>query len=222
MELKIQISGSRGKTGNYDHAVRSLGALPRSGYCPPPDLSCDGLILCGGGDLDSLLYDQKNAGSAPPDPARDKAEMELFHAFFQAGKPILGICRGMQVINVALGGTLIQDLPPHIAPAHGGGDHDLVHPVLTEADTFLREHYGPRLSVNSAHHQAVDRLGDGLRTAARAEDGVIEALFLPCRPVLGVQFHPERMAFSCRREDTADGALVFSHFINMCLRASSR
>ena len=102
---RILISGADGKMSNYVRAVRAAGGTPVSGYCPPADLSCAGLLLCGGGDLDPVLYGQPDQGSQPPDPARDQAELELFRAFYQAGRPILGVCRGMQVINVALGGT---------------------------------------------------------------------------------------------------------------------
>ena len=107
---RILISGADGKMSNYVRSVRAAGGTPVSGYCPPPDLSCAGLLLCGGGDLDPVLYGQPDQGSQPPDPARDQAELELFRAFYQAGRPILGVCRGMQIINVALGGTLLQDL----------------------------------------------------------------------------------------------------------------
>ena len=100
----IQISGQAGRMDNYCRAVRGTGGRPVPGYCPPPDLSCSGLILCGGGDMDPALFGQEDRGSQPPDRRRDQAELELFRAFFQAGRPILAICRGMQVVNVALGG----------------------------------------------------------------------------------------------------------------------
>ncbi|MGO5021631.1 gamma-glutamyl-gamma-aminobutyrate hydrolase family protein [Lawsonibacter sp. LCP25S3_G6] len=221
VSLTIQLSGSQGKTNHYEDALRNLGAVPLPGYCPAPDLSCDGLILCGGGDLDSSLFGQESRGSEPPDPARDQAELELFRAFSQAGKPILGICRGMQLINVALGGSLIQDLSSHVRVFHRGMDQDLVHPVRTLEGSFLHQLYGPLFSVNSFHHQAVDRLGEGLRAIAWSEGGVMEALDCPDRPILGVQFHPERMAFSKRRLDTVDGAPILSHFLTLCRQAHS-
>lgn len=221
MPLTIQLSGSQGKTGRYEEALHSLGAVPRAGYCPTPDLSCDGLILCGGGDLESSLFGQENQGSHPPDVARDQAELELFRAFSQAGKPILGICRGMQVINVALGGDLIQDLPAPVRIFHSAGECDLVHPVRCLEGSFLHQLYGPLLPVNSLHHQAVDRLGKGLRAIAWSESGVVEALDCPGQPILAVQFHPERMAFSYRRPDTADGAPILSHFLTLCRQAQS-
>ena len=214
--LKLQLSGSQGKTQRYEQALHMLGAVPAAGYCPEPDLNCDGLILCGGGDLESTLFDQEDRGSLPPDRARDRAELALFRAFHQAGKPILGICRGMQVINVALGGNLIQDLPPNLCIFHSGGEPPLTHPVRTLEGSFLHRLYGPQLLVNSLHHQAVDRLGTGLRAIAWSEGGVIEAFDCPGRPILGVQFHPERMSFSCRQPNTADGAPILAYFLNLC------
>ena len=214
--VKIQLSGSEDTTIRYEDAVHQAGGVPLAGYCPVPDLSCDGLILCGGGDLESVLYGQENRVSDPPDIQRDRAELALFDAFSQAGKPILGVCRGMQMINVALGGTLIQDLPSQVRIFHRGSDQDLVHPVRSLDGSFLHDLYGPVFSVNSFHHQAVDRLGRGLRAIAWSESGVVEALDCPGRPILGVQFHPERMAYAHRRVDTIDGAPIFSHFLMMC------
>ena len=142
--------------------------------------------------------------------------MALFRAFYGAGKPILGICRGHQLINVALGGTLIQDLPPEQKVFHGGAEGDLVHPIRTEPGTLLAGLYGPRFLGNSFHHQAVDRPGEGLRPIAWAGSGLVEALDCPGRPLLGVQFHPERMAPGHGGPDTADGAPLFSWFLDLC------
>ena len=157
--------------------------------------------------MDPALFGQENRGSQPPDRQRDQAELELFWAFFQAGKPILAICRGMQVVNVALGGTLLQDLPGEIRPFHGGGEEDRVHPVRSREGTLLHRLYGPIFPVNSAHHQAVDRLGGGLRRTAWSEGGVTEALEHTHLPVAAVQCHPERL--DRPGEDTANGAALF-------------
>ena len=117
--------------------------------------------------------------SNPPDKARDRAELALFQAFFQAGRPILGVCRGMQVINIALGGDLIQDLPPEQKIFHTSCQGDLVHPIFAPEGSVLHQLYGHIFSVNSAHHQAVDRLGEGLRATAWSESGFPEAVELP-------------------------------------------
>ena len=214
--LSIQLSGASGKLSNYCRALQNSGALPVPGYAPAPDLNCAGLVLCGGGDLDPALFGQENLGSQPPDPVLDQGELALFHAFYQAGKPILGICRGMQVINVALGGTLIQDLPPDVLPFHQGETSDCIHPVRASESSFLHTLYGPVFPVNSRHHQAVDRLGAGLLACAWSESGLPEGLFHPSAPILGVQFHPERLCGPLRRPDGVDGALLFSYFLSLC------
>lgn len=214
--LNIQVSGEAGFTGNYCAALRGAGGEPVAGYCPAPDLTCAGLLLCGGGDIESTRYGQEDRGSQPPDPERDRAELALFHAFYRAGKPILGICRGMQLINVALGGTLIQDLSPEQLPFHSGGKADMVHPVRSTEGSILRRLYGPVFPVNSSHHQAADLPGRGLQITAQSESGLAEGLELPGYPLLGVQFHPERMSFGRRRLDTVDGAPIFAWFLGLC------
>ena len=102
--------------------------------------------------MESTLFGQEDRGSNPPDRVRDRAELRLFDAFFRAGKPILGICRGMQVINVALGGDIIQDLPPEVRPFHvPRGKEDQVHPIRAAEDSVLASLYGPVFPVNSCH-----------------------------------------------------------------------
>lgn len=212
---RLQLSGQPGGMDNYCQALSQLGACLFPGYAPHPDLSCDGLVLCGGGDLDSALFGQEDRGSHPPDRARDRAELRLFDAFFRAGRPILGICRGMQVINVALGGDLIQDLPPHLRPFHvPAGEEDRVHPIRAAEDGILFQLYGPVFPVNSWHHQGVGRLGRGLRAIAWAEGGFPEALEHTDRPVLGVQFHPERLALF-HRPDRVDGLPLLRYFLSL-------
>lgn len=149
----------------------------------------DGLILCGGGDPDPALFHQPNNGSYGIDPDRDARDLWLTHEFLRMKKPILGICRGHQLLNVAFGGSLIQHLST--AQQHMGLSGDLWHPLRTEG--FLKNLYGTTLTVNSCHHQGLDRLGRGFSPAAFSEDGVIEAIEHKALPVFGVQFHPERM-----------------------------
>ena len=146
----------------------------------------------------------------------DRMEMELLDLALERRLPVFGICRGMQLINVALGGGLIQDLPPEQKRFHAGVKSDAVHPVAALEGSLLHRLYGPVFPVNSSHHQAVDRLGEGLRAAAWAESGFAEAIDLPGYPLLGVQFHPERMSFGKRRLDTIDGAAIFSWFLALC------
>ena len=211
----IQLSGSADQMEHYCAAIRAVGGQPLAAYAPTPDLTCAGLVLCGGGDIAPHYFGQENLGSNPPDPVRDEAEWALFQAFFRAGKPILGICRGMQIINVALGGTLIQDLSADVRPFHRGTE-DLFHPIRTAEDSLFRRLLGPQPHVNSSHHQALDRLGEGLRAEAGSEGGIIEAITHRSYPLLAVQFHPERMSFDCRRPDAVDAAPIFRHFISLC------
>ena len=101
--VKIQVSGGQRLIENYVQAIQGAGGEPLAGYCPQPDLACGGLLLCGGGDIECSLYGQEDRGSNPPDLARDRAELALFRHFYGAGRPILGICRGMQLVAAALG-----------------------------------------------------------------------------------------------------------------------
>lgn len=216
--MRIQISVGSTDVGNYTAAVEGAGAQALTAYCPAPDLSCDALLLAGGEDVAPGRYGQENRGSQAPDLERDRAEFALFQAFYGAGKPILGICRGFQLINVALGGTLIQDLPPVCAPFHGGGGagHDRVHPVRAAEGTPLHTLYGPFFLSNSNHHQVLDRLGEGLRATAWSETGFPEAVDCLDRRIFAVQFHPERMTLAHRRPDTVDGGDIFRWFVELC------
>ena len=214
---RLLLSADADYMKNYVAALEQAGACPEGGYCPAPNLSYDGLVLCGGGDLDCALFGQENKGSDPPDLARDAAELALFRAFYEAGKPILGICRGMQLINVALGGDLIQDLPPLMGRFHGGGE-GCVHPIRTRPGSWLERLYGPEMTVNSFHHQAVDRLGAGLVATAWSEGGIVEAIEHQTAPVWAFQFHPERMSYGRHRDDADDAAAILSHFVAQCMR----
>lgn len=219
IEPKILISGSRDKWDNYEQAVRLAGGLPCPGYCPAYDAGFAGLVLGGGADIEPALFGQENCGSLGIDPARDRAELALVRAFFQAGKPVLAICRGHQVVNVALGGDLIQDIPPVLHPFHArdaGSSEDKIHPIRTAEGSLLRRQMGPLFPVTSAHHQAVDQLGDGLTATAWSESGLVEAMEHAVFPLLSVQFHPERMCGKWRRPDKADGAPLFRWLVGRC------
>ncbi len=159
----------------------------------------DGLVLQGGADISPQCYGEE---PLQPDWAgdrlRDAYEMELLHEFMEAGKPVLGICRGAQLINVAMGGTLYQDIATQYDnPAvHLHADYDKhIHAIEWEATSSLTKHYpdNTRGGVVSIHHQAIKALGRGLRVEARgADDGLIEAIRLEGKPyVLGMQWHPE-------------------------------
>ncbi len=201
---------------NYENAIRAAGGNFVTRYCPEVDLSFDGLLLTGGGDVEPWRYAQDDRGSLLLDPARDRAELALAQAYLAAGKPILGICRGMQVLNVALGGTLIQDLGEEGNCFHRRIEADKVHPVHAREGSLLHALYGTVFHVNSAHHQAADLPGSNVIITARSESGIAEALELPNKPVLGVQFHPERMTGAHLRPDTVDGGAIFRWFVDRC------
>lgn len=209
-EVCILISGTQGRTARYEAAIRQAGGRPMVNRCPQLDITCRGLLLCGGGDLAPAWYGAADRGSGPPDLDRDRSELALVRAYLSAGRPILGICRGLQVLNVALGGTLIQDLGDILRPFHQG-TCDLWHPICTEPGSLLHKLWGSRVLINSAHHQAADRLGEGLRRTAWSEGGVIEAVEHTQLPVVAVQFHPERLDRAA--EDTADGTALFQWLI---------
>lgn len=158
-----------------------------------------GLILSGGADVDPALYGQeRHEKLGRVIPERDAFELALAREALRRGLPILAICRGQQVLNVATGGTLVQDIPSQIPGSKVDHDPDTerwatVHQVTIRPGTRLREILGTEtVAVNSFHHQAVDAPGTGVVVSATAEDGVVEGIELPGQPfAVGVQWHPE-------------------------------
>lgn len=160
---------------------------------------CDGLLLPGGQDIAPSYYGQTPIEACgAPHPRRDQLEIALAQAFIRAGKPVLGICRGLQVLNVAMGGTLIQDITPLQSCQHSDFPHrtEGVHRVTIEKGTLLHRIFPTDLlKVDSMHHQVPDIAAPGLRICAKSEDGFIEGLEMPAaRFCLGVQWHPEHMS----------------------------
>jgi putative glutamine amidotransferase len=173
---------------------------------------CDGVMLTGGDDVDPRLYGnglperiRRTVSVTPDGGERDFRELLLIDEIFRQAKPLLGICRGHQVLNVALGGTLWADIPSQVPRALGHRRPDkrneIVHEVqLTPGSVLAKIVGGQSLSVNSTHHQAIARVAPPLRVAAVSSDGIVEGLelmpggerWLPW--LLSVQFHPERLA----------------------------
>jgi putative glutamine amidotransferase len=183
-------------------------------YLPAYGGQYDALLLTGGEDVDPALYGRDNTACHGIDRDRDRAEIALVRAFLAAGKPVFGICRGQQLINVALGGTLIQDLPT--AEGHsdfGPGGADRIHPTRAASGSFVADIYGGRFVTNSSHHQGIDRLAPDLVAVQWADDGVIEACRHRSAAVYSVQWHPERMCLKYAREDTVDGAGILRWFV---------
>lgn len=189
MKKTVYIWGEPESFANYRRAVEAAGGRAFFGGGIHGRAACDALILPGGGDLEPWRYGQKNTASRNLEPERDEAELQLLEKYTAAGKPVLGICRGLQTINVFFGGTLAQDIPGH--SAINGADR--VHPVRAVPSPLPPLCGG---EVNSAHHQAADRLGSGLQAVQWGMDGVVEALCHQRLPVWAVQWHPERLAVS--------------------------
>lgn len=189
-----------GCPASYVRALERAGGLPVLVFPQPgraADLLArvDGVLLSGGADIAPQLYGQASHETVKAtDPQRDAMELELARAARQAGVPMLGICRGCQMLNVAFGGTLLQDVPSLVPGARTHQTRELdVHDIRIEPGTMLEQILGlSSLRVNSRHHQAVDRVGAGLRVNCRSEDGVIEGVeSSQGLPILAVQCHPE-------------------------------
>jgi putative glutamine amidotransferase len=201
---------ANGNAISYLRAVEAAGGIPAlihltrdAEVLDAHYRRCDALLLAGGEDVDPSFY-----GAAPhsqlgkPNPAQDEVEIALARRAVADRKPILGICRGVQLLNVALGGTLYQDIPSELP---GALDHSesiklrdmahLAHPIALAEDSWLAARLDTtELIVNTLHHQALRAIAPGLRVTARAPDGVVEAVEgSGAGFVLGVQCHPEEL-----------------------------
>ena len=215
--LKIAIPTNRPQAVvNYIDALTRTGAQAEAGREFDP-AGYDGLLLPGGWDVNPSRYGKARIPQETIDEDLDTIQFDALERFLRAKKPVFGICRGHQLLNVAFGGTLIQHLPGaeyHMSIPSG---EDNVHRVYIERDSFLAPIYGAECRVNSSHHQGIGVLAKGFRAVMRTEDGVTEAIEHESLPVWGVQWHPERMCFAHRREDTADGSGIFRFFLEQCM-----
>ncbi len=188
----------------YLEAVQAAGGEPRVLDVADEESAraelagCDALISTGGGDIVPELYGEARIKACGPScPARDTFELITFRVALERGMPVLGICRGIQLINVALGGTLWQHIgDAGVEPSrHSAVTEPTFHGFKAAKGTPLVEWGGgEEFKVNSWHHQAVKRVGKGLEVAGWSDDGLIEAVWMPDRPfVWGVQWHPERI-----------------------------
>ncbi|HWF57771.1 MAG TPA: gamma-glutamyl-gamma-aminobutyrate hydrolase family protein [Candidatus Dormibacteraeota bacterium] len=194
-DLVARSAGAGENSLKYAHLVAQAGLLPVLLMPGGGDVMSrlDGLLLAGGPDIAPWRYgSEPGADLGEVVPALDDHELELADRAQARGLPILGICRGQQLINVALGGTLHQ----HVSHPQWDGDPSLpAHRVEILAGTHLRRVLAvERAEVNSGHHQAVDRIAPPLRAAARSSDGLVEALEAEDLLIMAVQWHPEEMA----------------------------
>lgn len=189
---------------DYARRVLEAGGLPvhlpldgdPRAYLP----HLDGLLLSGGADLAPSTYGAEPDGNGGYEPIRDRIELDLLAGARDQGLPVLGICRGLQLVNVAAGGSLHQHVPEHAR--YDVGPDTRVHDVRFEPESILGALYGGPsgpagrtgvFTVNSLHHQTVERVGRGLRVAARSDDGTVEALESDDGAILAVQWHPEML-----------------------------
>lgn len=189
----------------YANAVASAGGIPvlvPPAGDPPLELldRLDGLVLAGGVDIDPETYGAtvRHPTVSSTCPARDRFEVALVRAALERGLPVLGICRGLQLLNVARGGTLVQDLGELLGHQEHrrtpGSFEEADHAVRTEPGTLTATVVGTEAVIKSHHHQALDRIGDGLVVTACSamDDGIVEAAEIPGGAwALGVQWHPE-------------------------------
>lgn len=207
----------------YSRAVALAGGVPvivpnLEEGCEDWTSAIDGLLLSGGVDVDPALYGEMVVNSTVEvDSIRDSAELPMVRDAMNKGLPVLAICRGIQTMNVALGGSLYQDLPsqrPSTICHRQPGSRDVTtHSVSLEAGARLTDICGSReFAVNSFHHQAIRDTAPGLIVTAHAEDGVIEAVELPGeRFVIGVQWHPEELV-----DSSAEAMRLFREFVAAC------
>ncbi|MDM8211108.1 gamma-glutamyl-gamma-aminobutyrate hydrolase family protein [Mediterraneibacter glycyrrhizinilyticus] len=176
---------------------------------------CDGFLFCGGGDITPLLFgEEPQTGNGKTDITVDLFQIRLMKRILKSRKPVLAICRGMQILSVACGGTIWQDISliPGQTLDHmqqSASRSEVSHRIRTERGSRLREYVGSSLFVNSFHHQAVNSPGKNVTVSARAQDDTIEAIEIKDHPfAIGVQWHPE-----CMYRSSSEMRKLFHEFV---------
>lgn len=190
--MKIAIVGRKAATDNYVNYVSGLNLTPCVTLNPGDIAGCGALLLPGGGDITPAFFGEKNHGSRNIDTELDIIQLQALDLAVKKKIPVLGVCKGLQLINVSFGGTILQDMPTAFRHAYDGGDK--YHKTIITEASWLHSLYGDSCIVNSAHHQSIGRLGSGLKAVQFCpEDDCIEAVAHDRLPVIGVQWHPERL-----------------------------
>lgn len=213
-DLKVAIVGRAKDTVNYEKALTSMGVSCLTTMDLAHLSEFDALLLPGGGDITPAFFGQKNQGSRNMDTELDIIQLQALDFFVKREYPVLGICKGIQIINVYFNGTIIQDLKQ--APHHAWDNGDKVHSSAALPDSLLFSLYGRRFNVNSAHHQGIGKVGHSLSVIQTSDDNIIEGIVHDTLPVIGVQWHPERLFDDSASGSTVDGRLLFSYFLSLC------
>lgn len=198
--------------------MEKAGGEALSFHCPDPEMEFDALILAGGGDMDPSEFSEPNRGSYDIDRPRDKAELALISRCVYENKPILGICRGHQVVNIALRWYDLSGFTPKLVEIHAqtAEGKNRSHPIRVSTMTMLGDLYGQEMVVNSSHHQANYKFGQGFYATAWDEVGVVEAMQHGTLPIWTVQFHPEQMT---GEQGEPDGQKIFDFFLEQCRKS---
>lgn len=213
--LHIAIAGTQEGAENFITALNALGASGTPALEVQDFSGYDGLILPGGADIDPALFGEPNWGCRTIQSQRDIRQLEMLKEFVETGKPILGVCKGHQLLNVYFGGTVYQHIPQYLV--HQWNDADQAHMAHCTEDSFLMKLYGASdFMINSAHHQAIVTPASCFTPIQWAPDGVLEAMVHKTMPIIGLQWHPERMCCNHRRPDTVDGLPIFEYFLSLC------
>lgn len=227
MRIAISVSEkekAKGKESPYFKALLTAGARPEeielvtAGYPHVEAETFDGILLSGGADVDPALYgEEKKYDSVHVSPERDQFEFNLLDRAREASLPVFGICRGTQLINVKFGGSLYQDLDSDAAASiqhkqKNDRDNPIHSITVTEPESLLATVVRGNLQVNSLHHQAIKRVGRGLKVTAYSEDGLVEAVeAADGYPYLvAVQWHPEEIA------DRPEQKQLLQQFVERC------
>lgn len=209
--MKIGIVGRKKDTGNYEAFLERNNVLYLTSLSISDLSTCQGLLFPGGGDITPAFFGEHDRGSRSIDTELDILQLQALEYGVQGRLPILGICKGMQIINVGLGGSIIQDLPT--ADCHRYLGADQYHGVYNATNGFLHGLYGDTMIVNSAHHQGLGKLGKGLRAVSHCPlDGCVEAVCHESLPVIGVQWHPERLDPS---KTEIRGTALLTYFLSL-------
>lgn len=209
---------------NYCRALEKAGATVIMSTAGDPEVYAEiaeGVLFTGGIDVNPARYGEENRHVTQWDDRLDQWEIDIFNAFYKKEKPILGICRGIQLINVAMGGTLVQDIESEVeSTVHGTGCQP-EHMVIAEQGSFVNSLFGNKFMTNSHHHQAVKKCGEGMRVTAAAADGVTEAIEHESLPIIGIQWHPERMIGE-ENFHLTDMIPLFRQFVVQCSQYENR